>query len=48
MTHQYGGDESSEFSYKLTDVLKDNIEVITTDPDLRILYRDLKTLWDKN
>ncbi|MDD3419637.1 MAG: hypothetical protein PHE78_03435 [Candidatus Gastranaerophilales bacterium] len=44
--HKYGGDESAIFSYKLTDLISDYNEVMTSDPKLRTKLSTLKKLWN--
>ncbi len=46
LCHKYGGDESSSFSYKLTDILKELISSSIDDAKLRTELRQLQTLWD--
>jgi len=45
--HQYGGDESSIFSYKLTDVIEDYNSVIINDPLLRLRLAAFNKLWNE-
>ena len=47
LTHKYGGDESMEFSYKLTDVMKNMIATINADPKLGYQLKLLEQAWEK-
>lgn len=47
LSHKAGGDESAEFSYKLTNVNKDAIEQIITDAKSRNELQALNRLWDE-
>lgn len=47
LSHKAGGDESSEFSYKLTDVNKAAIEQILSDAETRIKLQALDRLWQE-
>lgn len=47
LTHKAGGDSSSEFSYKLTDVLTKVIESGVGDEDTVQELRVIKKLWDE-
>lgn len=47
LCHKFGGDESSSFSYKLTDVLKEVIASATNDAKGRTQLKQLQTLWDE-
>lgn len=46
LSHKAGGDESSEFSYKLTNVNRDAIAQIMNDPISRSELQALNTLWN--
>ncbi len=46
LSHKAGGDESSEFSYKLTDVNKDAIGQIVNDVKTRNEMQALNLLWE--
>ncbi|MCI1273682.1 MAG: hypothetical protein LKG27_04520 [Clostridiaceae bacterium] len=46
MSHKVGGDESSVFSYKLTDVLKDVIDEFTNSPQTRTYMNSLQNVWN--
>lgn len=47
LTHKFGGDESSTFSYKLTDVMEYVIKAINENPNLAIQLKILEKAWDK-
>lgn len=47
LSHKAGGDESSEFSYKLTNVNKAAIQQILNDVLSRNALQNLNKLWDK-
>lgn len=47
LSHKAGGDETAEFSYKLTNVNKDAIEQIITDAKSRNELQALNRLWDE-
>ncbi|MDR1167919.1 MAG: hypothetical protein LBK53_03380 [Heliobacteriaceae bacterium] len=47
VTHKFGGDESMEFSYKLTDVLTNTIDSMITDPVCRTELSALQRLWNE-
>lgn len=47
LSHKAGGDESMEFSYKLTNVNKDAIGQILTDPKSRNELQALDRIWDE-
>ena len=47
LSHKAGGDESAEFSYKLTDVNSDAIGQILTDIQTRNKLQALNRLWDE-
>ncbi|MBQ9245568.1 hypothetical protein IJ182_04800 [bacterium] len=46
LTHKYGGDDSSIFSYKLTDVLQKVLENITNNPNIAMQLRVLEEAWN--
>lgn len=46
LSHKAGGDESSDFSYKLTDVLKDVINQFTMSPETRNYMYSLQNIWN--
>ena len=45
LTHKFGGDESSIFSYKLTDVMKKVFAAINANPSLAIKLKVLEKAW---
>ena len=47
LSHKAGGDETAEFSYKLTDVNSDAIGQILTDIQTRNKLQALNRLWDE-
>ena len=47
LSHKAGGDETAEFSYKLTDVNSDAIGQILTDVQTRNKLQALNRLWDE-
>ena len=47
LTHKYGGDESSRFSYKLTDVMQKVFEAINSNPNLAIQLKILEKAWNE-
>lgn len=47
ITHKVGGDESSEFSYKLTDVLKETLESRMSDNLATEELKALRKIWDE-
>ena len=46
LTHKYGGDESENFSYKLTDVMQKVFEAINSNPNLAIQLKILEKAWN--
>lgn len=46
LSHKAGGDESAEFSYKLTNVNKDAIGQLISDVNVRNEFQALNNLWD--
>ncbi len=46
LTHKYGGDESSRFSYKLTDVMQKVFAAINSNPNLAIQLKVLEKAWE--
>lgn len=46
LSHKAGGDESAEFSYKLTNVNKDAIAQLMSDIKVRNEFQALNNLWD--
>ena len=47
LCHKFGGDESSSFSYRLTDVLKEVLSSAANDAKGRTQLKQLQTLWDE-
>ena len=47
LSHKVGGDETAEFSYKLTNVNRDAIDQILTDIQTRNKLQALNRLWDE-
>ncbi len=47
LTHKYGGDESSAFSYKLTDVMRKVFSAINSNPNLAIQLKILEKAWNE-
>lgn len=47
LSHKVGGDESMEFSYKLTSVNQDAIKQISNDPKSRNELQALNRIWDE-
>jgi hypothetical protein len=47
LTHQYGGDESKEFSYRLTDWMKEMNASLIRNGESRQKLNDLMMLWDQ-
>ena len=46
LTHKYGGDESENFSYKLTDVMQKVFEAINSNPNLATQLKVLEQAWE--
>ena len=46
LSHKVGGDETAEFSYKLTNVNKEAINQIMNDPKTRVEFQALNSLWE--
>ena len=46
LSHKAGGDESAEFSYKLTNVNKDAIDMLMNDVQTRNEMQALSNLWN--
>ncbi len=47
LTHKYGGDGSSAFSYKLTDVMRKVFSAINSNPNLAIQLKILEKAWNE-
>ena len=47
LSHKAGGDETSEFSYKLTDVNRQAIKALLNNPETRFNLRALNRLWNE-
>ena len=47
LTHKFGGDESSRFSYKLTDVMEAVFAAINENPNLALQLKVLEEAWKK-
>ena len=47
LTHKFGGDESQEFSYKLTDVLQKVLSSATYNPNIALRLKLLEKAWDE-
>ncbi len=45
LTHKFGGDESSNFSYKLTDVMEKVFKAINNNPNLAMQLKVLEQAW---
>ena len=45
LSHKVGGDMSSEFSYELTDVNRDVLEQVISNPDTVARLQALSTIW---
>ena len=46
LTHKFGGDESSTFSYRLTDVLQKALSGITNNPNTAMQLKVLEQVWN--
>lgn len=46
LTHKFGGDESSTFSYKLTDVMEKVFKAINDNPNLAVQLKVLEKAWN--
>ncbi len=46
LTHKFGGDESSSFSYKLTDVMEKVFKAINNNPNLAVQLKVLEKAWE--
>ena len=46
LTHKFGGDSSSVFSYKLTDVMEKVLKAINKNPNLAIQMKVLEKAWE--
>ena len=46
LTHKFGGDESSTFSYKLTDVMEKVFKAINNNPNLAVQLKVLEQAWE--
>ena len=46
LTHKFGGDESSTFSYKLTDVMEKVFKAINNNPNLAVQLKVLEKAWN--
>ena len=47
MTHQYGGDGSHEFGYKLTDWIAESLASAIRNPVTRHRLSDIRTAWEE-
>ncbi len=47
LSHKAGGDETAEFSYKLTDVNRQAIKELLSNPETRFNLRALSKLWNE-
>lgn len=47
LSHKAGGDETAEFSYKLTDVNRQAIKALLNNPETRFNLRALNRLWNE-
>ena len=47
ITHKFGGDDSAEFSYRLTDVMEGVLKVAQKRPDIAEKLKALEQLWNE-